>query len=194
MGIKALSVVLSSALLTGCATQEIRFTSYPSGARVVAGKKRGTTPCTLKVPEDLAQATFSLPAGQELVLPMPEMDSDLKEVGEEVGKATGGVLMVAGGAVGLAGLGVFLLAGSALNDDDDDSSPDSDAYAGMGIGLLGMVVGGGVYFLGKWIFPDHEAPVLHAEFEPRSEDADPLEEERYEDVGFGAKRLKSANR
>jgi hypothetical protein len=194
MLVKAISVVLSSLLLGGCATQEVRFTSFPSGAKVVAGKKRGTTPCTMKVAEDLAVATFSLPSGAELVLPMPAMDSDLKEVGEEVGKATGGVLMVAGGAVGLAGLGLFLLAGSALDDDDDDSSADSETYAAMGIGLLGMVAGCGVYFLGKWIYPDHEAPVLHAEFELLDEDDESPEEERYEDVGFGAKRLKNANR
>ncbi|MDF7801456.1 hypothetical protein P4C99_18405 [Pontiellaceae bacterium B1224] len=195
---KIIGTVLSVALLSGCATQKVSFTSFPTGVDVIAGEKRGVTPCTLRVHEDLTHATFILPSGETQILPMPEMDSDMQEAGEGLAWATGGILMVAGGIVGIAGAGLFFLGSASLDDDSDwyggdsDSDDNSDEYAAMGIGLAGMAVGVGVILVGKGIYPDDDTPVLHAEFN-LYEEGKPVEgEDRYEDVGFGARRLKKA--
>jgi hypothetical protein len=189
---------LSGSLLSGCATQKVSFTSFPTGADVVAGEKHGVTPCTLRIREDLTHVTFSLPSGETKVLPIPELDSDMREAGEEFGRAAGGILMVTGGIVGIAGAGVFLLGWVTLDDDDSDwmgdidSDDDSDSYTAIGVGLVGMLAGGGLIILGNWIYPDNDTPVLHAEF-MLTEEGKPAEgDDRYEDVGFGARRLKKA--
>lgn len=193
-----LAVVLSGTLLSGCATQNVSFTSFPTRVNVVAGDKHGVTPCTLRVREDLTHATFSLPSGEEKVLPMPEMDSDMQEAGEELGRAAGGVLMIAGGIVGIAGAGIFLLGISGLDEEtdrfgnDSGASTSSEEYTAMGVGLAAMAVGVGVIFMGKWIYPDNDTPVLHAEFIISGEDDLAEGEDRYEDAGFGARRLKKA--
>lgn len=197
--VKGTSALLALAMLSGCATQKVWFTSVPVGATVIAGKKTGNTPCTLKVSEKLAFATFRLPSGEELVVPMTELDSKLEEVAEVGGEVLGGTLMFAGYVVGGAGAVVFLLAAASLDHGsewdrgtvaDDD---ESDAYAAMGIGLVAAVGGFGVAELGKWIYPDDAVPELHAEFDfsasgciTNAVDEDP----RYEDVGYGARRLR----
>lgn len=198
---KIIGTVLSGALLSGCATQNVSFTSFPTGVDVIAGEKRGVTPCTLRIREDLTHATFILPSGETKVLPMPEMDSDMQETGEGVSRAAGGTLMVAGGIVCLAGLGLFMLGalGTYIDDEETDqngnesgTSTSSDEYTAIGVGIVGMGVGAGVFFLGKMIYSDDDTPVLHAEFF-LSEEGQPVEgEARYEDVGYGARRLKRA--
>jgi hypothetical protein len=194
---KIIGAVLSGSLLSGCATQKVSFTSFPTGADVVAGEKHGVTPCTFRIREDLTHVTFSLPSGETKVLPMPELDSDMREAGEELERAAGGILMVTGGIVGIAGAGIFLLGSSGVDDDSDwwgdsDSDDNSDEYKAMGVGLAGMGVGVGVILLGKWIYPDNDTPVLHAEFILTEEGKSVEGDDRYEDVGFGARRLKKA--
>lgn len=192
-----IAAILTGVLLSGCATQNVSFSSFPVGVKVVAGDQEGVTPCTLRVREDLTHATFYLPSGEKKEFPMPEMDTEIQETGEIIAKAAGGIIMGAGGIVGLAGAGLFLLGWVDLDDDDfhlndSDSDDDSDAYAAIGVGLAGMGIGAGVILLGYWIYPDNATPVLHAELQPAEEAASTEGEDRYEDVGFGARRLKKA--
>ncbi len=181
---RLMAVLLAGSLLSGCATQKIQFASVPLGATVEVAGKRRITPCTLRIPENATHATFRLPSGEEKRLSLPKLDSDWVEARDAARSATGGTLKVAGLSVGLVGLGLMILSESCDDDDDGgwDEEPDNDElFAAGGLAFVGGVL---TYGVGEMIEPDREGPVLCAEFLG-------ADEPRYEDRGFGAKRLKS---
>lgn len=185
-----MNVVLSILLFGGCSTQRIRFTSIPPGAEVQVGGRRGVTPCTLKVPRNPGMASFRLPSGEEMVLPLPEPESGLEEAADGAGTVLGGTLAVVGAATAVAGAGLFFLGAASLDSESDvydDADDDSDAYAAMGIGFVAMAVGAGAFGLGRWMLPDEADGELQAVFIEDGQ-AEPV----YEDTGTGARRIQRA--
>lgn len=196
---KGLALVLAALLFAGCATQKVQFTSIPPGATVVVGKKQGITPCTLKISEKETHATFSLPSGEERVLPIHGLDSDFEETVEASGKLLGGALMLVGGAVFIVGGAVFIAAAVLDDDDEDDLWSDTGDEDHSNDELLGygaaIAVSGGLLFgLGTWIYPDDHEAVLHVNFNEMEQGGKQgaKEDTLYEDPGYGARRLKKA--
>lgn len=164
---KVIAVLLAGALLSGCASREVYFTSTPFGATVTVGQRTGVTPCTMKVSEGTEEATFTAMSGEEMTMPLPALEGDLDAAAQFGGKALGGTVMVAGGSVAVLGLLIFLSGFPDNNDDGFDTlSDEEDDWDGdaVGLGFLGMVAGGSIFFLGKWIYPEDAPPVLHADF------------------------------
>lgn len=194
--LRSTGALLSAALLVGCSTQKVIFTSIPPGATVTAGGKQGVTPCTLKVAKEEGPAVFRLPSGEEMVLPIHGMDSHMEEASEVSGKFLGGTLMVIGGSVVVVG-GVAFLGTLILDDDEEDSflvlasDGEDDNEEILGHSLLVMMGGGAVFALGKWIYPDDAEAALHADFYPAGA-AEPEGDTPYEDPGYGARRLKKS--
>ncbi len=191
---KGLTIVLATQLFMGCATQKVQFTSIPPGVTVTVGKKQGITPCTLRVSKEEGPAVFRLPSGEEMVLPIHGLDSHSKESVEASGKVLGGTLMGVGGAVAIVGGVVFFAVLVLDGDDEADLWPSVEEDDGndelLGYSLVTMLCGGAVFGLGKWIYPDEQDAVLHADFRDRKSDLS--EENLYEDSGYGARRLKKA--
>ena len=125
---------------------------------------------------------------------MQDLDSYSKESMEASGKVLGGALMGVGGAVAILGCGVFFAVLVLDGDDEDDLWPSVEEDDGnddlLGYSLVAMLCGGAVFGLGKWIYPDEQDAVLHADF--RDIKPDLSEEDLYEDTGYGARRLKKA--
>jgi hypothetical protein len=116
-----------------------------------------------------------------MILPI-DFDSDWVEGRDGVRIATGSSLMAVGGVVFVAGLGLLLLVGYDNEDNSYERDADhDDLWPAIGLATIG---GGLVFGLGSWIYPERTEPVVHAEFNGFPDDS------RYEDVGYGARRLK----
>ncbi|MCK4564319.1 MAG: hypothetical protein KAU94_06575, partial [Verrucomicrobia bacterium] len=166
--IRGTAALLAVVVFSGCATQKVQFTSIPPGVTVTVGKKQGITPCTLRVSKEEGPAVFRLPSGEEMVLPLYGLDSHSKESVEASGTVLGGTLMGVGGAVAIVG-GVVFFAVLALDGDDEDDlwsmvEEDDGNDELLGYSLVVMLCGGAVFGLGKWIYPDEQDAVLHADF------------------------------
>ncbi len=152
--IRGTAALLGLVLFSGCATQQVLFPSIPPGATVVAGEKRGITPCTLRVSEKLEQVVFRLPSGEEMTLPLTGLDSDLEEATEVSGKVLGVTLKVVGGVVALLGAGIVVFGASDTDDDGDlygHEEDDGSDWDVMGFGLVVALGGILVFGLGEWI-------------------------------------------
>jgi hypothetical protein len=185
-GITALLVV---AMLAGCATQKVDFTSIPPGATVTIGERQGITPCTFRVAKEDGPAVFRLASGEEMVLPLHGLDSYSKESVDASGKVFGASLMGIGGAVAIVG-GVVFFAVAILDPDDEEDANDEI----LGYSLATMLCGGAVFAFGKWIYPDYDEAIIHADFRRLEDPGEKgeLEDALFEDPGYGARRLKKA--
>lgn len=187
---RAVAVVLVPVLLAGCATRRIEFTSVPEGVHVRVGSRSGTTPCVLKVPKRATHAQFILAEGDERILALPEIDSDLQDASDMARIAVGGTLKVAGAAVAVVGFGVAAYGFLLIDDDENPEDLDLDdleyAQEKIAIGIVTLLGGGAVYGLGEWIMPNKPDPVLHAHLLPEGEPV-------YEETGYGARRLKQVD-
>ena len=177
------AALLAAALLSGCTTQKVLFTSMPPVSTVTVGDKQGVTPCTLRVAKEEGPAVFRLPSGEEKVVPLHGLDSHAEEAAEASGKVLGGTLKVLGGATALVGLGALFLASL---DDDDDTDEELVLF---GLGSLG--VGISTYALGEWIDPDSDEAEIHVDFSAETGN-DSAADTLYDDPGYGARRLKQA--
>ncbi len=111
-----------------------------------------------------------------------DFNSDWVEGRNSVRMVTGGTLMVSGAVVAATGFGLLALTGDCGDNGDvyDDVESESDLWKAGGLGVIGGIM---VFGLGNWIYPDRSECIVHAKFDDLSE------EELYEDVGYGAKRL-----
>jgi hypothetical protein len=183
-GLICLLVTLQGA---GCATRKLDFTSTPRGATVQVGDRQAVTPCTLKVPEGVTHAVFSLPTGEVLELAVPDTESGLEDAADSTRSATSSTLQTIGAVtIGVGAVFLALWAGTADGDRPDSSSDgDLDGVAVLGAGAL--VAGGVLIGMGYWMEPEQDNPVLHADFK-----WDP--EQLYENRDYGAKRIKDVSK
>jgi len=135
MNLKGLLVILLLGLvLGGCSARAIHFDSHPRGAEVIAGAKRCTTPCTLKVACDVPLVLFTDSAGREKTAEVPPCDT-LDNLAHETNNVAGYTLKVAAmpfAAVAFVSYLVFI----SGEDDPDDLSVHEEA------GLLTIASGG----------------------------------------------------
>ena len=161
-GCRLISVCAAVALLTGCATRSIYFTSRPSGGTVTVCGRTDTTPCSIIVPNSVCTAEISLPSGETRVVQVPKAAGIIR-------RTTAGVITVT--SLGLKASAMpFIAAGAVgavlldlISDDDTPRQPMTNAQLEL-LRATCYALGVGFVLYGSGMLLDEVRPELPPDY------------------------------